>query len=526
MKRVLTTLMSGASLGGISYEPNAPATGYIAFLTLALYFVGLLLLPRPPLLAGAPPPSGRRQSARLPVILCCARGAAACRKAPAAPSRRRPAARRRRAARRGADVGTAGSRAALGARLAAAGRPDRAGRLEANPPGPEAWTRAVVECKLVVKSMGGTTPKFDCELAGHDVIRVKYGRGNPELHAEIAATRLLTALGFGADHMYRSQRCAAPAARVSVPGAEVPGQTGIESACFAGGVDYSSITEFDYVSIERRLEGRRIEFTPDQGWAFYEIDQGRRSGRRLAAGARRRAEAARGPHRALGQQSREPAAALPARRRPAGRRLCEAVRDPAGPRRVVRTDQARSAQLASTPVWADARACRVSMKQMPWGGATFPEQRISEAGVCSCCRCWSSCRRATAGSVRGRPRGALGRHHRRGRAAGAWAAAFLDKVRQIREAGPCEALTDPKCELEVPTTGKSQCRRKLPYPNSQPHAVRGGVCLDTWLLIGIHLGIWALGVVGIWSLQLGISPARPKSPAAKSPRHPPSPRSG
>ena len=54
----------------------------------------------------------------------------------------------------------------------------------------------VVECKLLIRTMGGTTPKFDCERPGNDVIRVKYGRGNPELHAEIAATRLLSALGL------------------------------------------------------------------------------------------------------------------------------------------------------------------------------------------------------------------------------------------------------------------------------------------------------------------------------------------
>src|SRR5262245_44212235 len=47
LHRVLVTLMSGASLGGIAYEPNAPLTGYVAFFTLLLYFIGLLLLSRP-----------------------------------------------------------------------------------------------------------------------------------------------------------------------------------------------------------------------------------------------------------------------------------------------------------------------------------------------------------------------------------------------------------------------------------------------------------------------------------------------
>jgi hypothetical protein len=45
LKRVLTALLAGVSLGGIEYTANAPVTGYVAFATLALYMVGLYLLP-------------------------------------------------------------------------------------------------------------------------------------------------------------------------------------------------------------------------------------------------------------------------------------------------------------------------------------------------------------------------------------------------------------------------------------------------------------------------------------------------
>ena len=48
LHRVLTAMLSGASLGGIVYEPHAPVTGYVAFFTLMLYVVGLLLLPTTP----------------------------------------------------------------------------------------------------------------------------------------------------------------------------------------------------------------------------------------------------------------------------------------------------------------------------------------------------------------------------------------------------------------------------------------------------------------------------------------------
>ena len=71
LHRVLVTLMSGASLGGITYEPNAPLTGYVAFFTLALYFIGLLLTTRPQILALVHSPATRETSLRqtLPVIL-------------------------------------------------------------------------------------------------------------------------------------------------------------------------------------------------------------------------------------------------------------------------------------------------------------------------------------------------------------------------------------------------------------------------------------------------------------------------
>lgn len=43
-KRILTLLVEGASLGAIDYQPYAPATGYVAMLTIALYLAGLWLL--------------------------------------------------------------------------------------------------------------------------------------------------------------------------------------------------------------------------------------------------------------------------------------------------------------------------------------------------------------------------------------------------------------------------------------------------------------------------------------------------
>ncbi len=41
----MTALMEGITLGALDYVPTGSATGYVAFLCLALYLVGLVLMP-------------------------------------------------------------------------------------------------------------------------------------------------------------------------------------------------------------------------------------------------------------------------------------------------------------------------------------------------------------------------------------------------------------------------------------------------------------------------------------------------
>jgi hypothetical protein len=298
---------------------------------------------------------------------------------------------------------------------------------------------ATIECRLVVKRVSGTTPKFDCELPGGEVLRVKYGRGNPELTAEIAATRLLSALGFGADRMYvvGKVRCAG-CTRFPFQSLQCLGETRLEKACFPGGIDYASKTDFDAVSIERRLEGRRMESTPDQGWAWYEIDQIDE-----AAGGSPRAHVdalkllavllAHWDNKAENQRL----LCLPGADQPDGgcSKPLAILQDLGASFGPVKLDLHN---WRSTPIWADARSCRVSMEQLPWGGGTFPEQHISEAGrlfLLSLLEQLSATqlRDLFAGARVDSSEGITAE----GRQPSAWAAAFADKVRQIREAGPC-----------------------------------------------------------------------------------------
>ena len=45
LRRVMLTLLEGVSLGTLGFVPDGAATGYLAFVTLGLYFVALVLLP-------------------------------------------------------------------------------------------------------------------------------------------------------------------------------------------------------------------------------------------------------------------------------------------------------------------------------------------------------------------------------------------------------------------------------------------------------------------------------------------------
>ena len=311
--------------------------------------------------------------------------------------------------------------------------------------------------------MGGTTPKFDCELAGNGVIRVKYGRGNPELHAEIAATRLLSALGFGADQMYVVERALRRLSGVPIPGPQMlrrdrsrrypaspPASTIPRPPSSTS--SRSNVVWKDAVSSPRPI--RAGHSTRSTSWT---------SRRRLAARARRRAETAGGRHRALGQQGREPAAALPAWRRPAGRRLCQAVGDPAGPRRVVRTDQARSAQLADAGV-GRRQGCRVSMKHMPWNSTTFQISTFRKRDGYSSCRCWGSSRPRSWWICSTGRASRLSEEDPRDSKAGV-GGRVPDKIRQIKEAGPCSGTqSNPKPQAPNPNAFPTPKPPRRPPP--------------------------------------------------------------
>lgn len=112
--------------------------------------------------------------------------------------------------------------------------------------------RETVTCDYLDKDLAGRSPKFACTSAGDD-LKVKFGGDNAEVYAEVAATRLLWALGFGADRMYP----------VRVICRSCPdGLSGVLRS------DGSKL--FDPAAIERKMPGK--EFKPDSSWAWAELD--------------------------------------------------------------------------------------------------------------------------------------------------------------------------------------------------------------------------------------------------------------
>jgi hypothetical protein len=158
--------------------------------------------------------------------------ASAGRKSSVAPSTA-PAAAARLAAIRHAQVWAATNVAAMD--------------IMTGPTGPGSFApNATVTCDYREKATSGNSPKFTCVIPPDDEVKVKFGPDNGEVFAEVAASRLLWALGFGADRMYPVQV--------------------ICRGCPA------NITGTDVASIQRKMPGKDIEAGDLVGWSWPELD--------------------------------------------------------------------------------------------------------------------------------------------------------------------------------------------------------------------------------------------------------------
>jgi hypothetical protein len=308
--------------------------------------------------------------------------------------------------------------------------------LSSNPPDPSGTlSLPIVRCRYLDSAATGTTAKFDCVLPDGEVVKVKYGRTG-EIHAEIAATRLLTALGFGADRMYLISRVRCYGC-VRTPFYTNWVLDKVHTREFvARSVPEDRYTDFEWAAVERHFDGLPIEAGTDKGWAWFELDpidaslganRAERDAFRLAA-----VLLAHWDNKAANQrlvcQAPAPAVVQPCPRPFA---LINDVGATFGPNKL------ELEHWRAAPIWADRARCTVSMGQFPYSGGTFADAVISEEGRRLIAGELASLTEAQLTSlfVAARFREFVGDGP--GADEKAWVAAFQDKVRQIVTGGPC-----------------------------------------------------------------------------------------
>jgi hypothetical protein len=241
--------------------------------------------------------------------------------------------------------------------------------LTKNPPDSTgALSEALVRCRYVSSAAHGTTAKFDCVLPDGEVVKVKYGHTG-EIHAEVAATRLLSALGFGADRMFLIPRLRCYGCLRNPFYAVVALDYVRAREVVTGSIPDERYTDFEWVAVERRFDGIEVETEAQEGWSWFELD-------------------AVDPAHGANRTERDALRLL-------AMFLAHWDNKAANQRLVVRPEPfAYIHDLGATfgpnkldldgwqqaPVWSDRATCSVSMKRFPYGGGTFPDARISEAG--------------------------------------------------------------------------------------------------------------------------------------------------
>jgi hypothetical protein len=229
-------------------------------------------------------------------------------------------------------------------------------------------------CRFELDEPNGTAPKFDCTLDNGTHVKIKYGGAEP--HGEVAATRLLRALGFGADRVefVKRVRCRGcpwfPFATMKMVAlARAKG-------LYQRVINYNAVVEFEWVAVERKFDGEPIETAAVRGWSWHEVDQ-------MKAAPRAHVDAFRLLASFLAhwdnKSENQRLICLPGSRDARGhcRKPFALIQDAGatfGPRKVDLDGWRRA------PIWRVRSECIVSMERLPHRGATFPAVRISEAG--------------------------------------------------------------------------------------------------------------------------------------------------
>ncbi|MGH9176448.1 MAG: hypothetical protein ACRD1H_18910, partial [Vicinamibacterales bacterium] len=224
-----------------------------------------------------------------------------------------------------------------------------------------------------------TTPKFDCDLETGEQVRIKYGKG-PEVTAETAATRLLVALGFGADDVTLVERVRC----YGCPNEPFSTMKAVEltraEPIYQRVIDYEDYEDFDWAARERKLAARPIETENMEGWAFFELDK---IDAAKGGAPRAHVDALRLMAIFLSHWDNKPENQrmvclsnpwpenTPC---PEPFLMLQDVGATFGPGKV------DLMQWEAVKMWHDRATCTVSMQELPYNGATFAKTTVSEAG--------------------------------------------------------------------------------------------------------------------------------------------------
>jgi len=301
-----------------------------------------------------------------------------------------------------------------------------------------------ISCKFLPRVTSGTTPKFDCILPNGRVVKVKYG-GSAEVHAELAASRLLAALGFGADRMYVVPRVRCFGCPISPFRVYQALELARMDEAYTRRIDYRHYRDFDWPAVERRFKASSVETSEIAGWGFYElekIDPARGGSIRAEVDALRLMAVFLHHWDNKAQNQRLVCLTAPATDGngpcPEPFAFMQDLGSTFGPNKV-NFESWRTRKL-----WSDAATCEVTMEDMPFGGATFRTATISEEG-----RRFLADKLGLLHEAQIRALFASARfpeYHSRGDAGADvenWVRAFQHKVREIADRPPCPPPASP-----------------------------------------------------------------------------------
>jgi hypothetical protein len=159
--------------------------------------------------------------------------------------------------------------------------------LYSGPTDEEHWaTGETIKCSFInpeddKKKLNGYTPKFSCRSTDGTRVKVKYGIRNPEVYSEVAASRLLWALGFAADRNYSTKVACSDCPEdpwgyiknlSSYERRRIETDPDVQSRFPWPEIYFKADRIFNPALTEKKHSGDKIEYNDIKGWTWTELN--------------------------------------------------------------------------------------------------------------------------------------------------------------------------------------------------------------------------------------------------------------